>query len=205
MMSGALGLALFAPAATLPSGLLSTPRVAVQQVAASIPEARPTVVDTAALCRLPAQALAPVMQALSKDIARRFHVAESSAAGITHAAFTAGRVRGVDPVLVLAVAAVASQFKSRAVNPVNGATGLMQVMPQWHQDTVVKRGGDPAMLLIQPNINVGAAILADYLDAEDGNLELALARYLGTAGGVHYTKRVQSEMQHLTRVVYLSV
>lgn len=196
MTSGALGLALFAHTASLPSGFLAAQNVAATSIQTPLAAA-----EAPTLCRIPAQALAPALQALSKDIARRFHVAESAAAGITHAAFTAGRIRGVDPMLVLAVAAVESKFKSRAVNPVTGATGLMQVMPQWHQDKILKLGGDPAMLLIEPNITVGTAILADYLDAEDGNVEQALARYLGTAGGAHYTKRVQNEMQHLTKVV----
>jgi soluble lytic murein transglycosylase-like protein len=193
MVSGLLGLALLGHAATLSSGGLAAPMPAY--AASRLPAESP------ALCRMPAQALAPVVQALSKDIARRFHLAESAASGITHAAFTAGSRRGIDPVLVLAVAAVESKFKSRAVNPVTGATGLMQVVPQWHQDKIGKLGGDPAMLLIEPNITVGTAILAEYLEAEDGNLEQALGRYLGSAGGDHYKKRVRVEMQHLANVV----
>jgi soluble lytic murein transglycosylase-like protein len=208
MVSGLLGLALLAHSATLSSGgLMAAARPSAAQSSAAQPGAAPSnatsqlPVESPALCHIPAQALAPAVQALSKDIARRFHLAESAAAGITHAAFTAGRRRGIDPVLVLAVAAVESKFKSRAVNPVTGATGLMQVMPQWHQDKIEKLGGDPAMLLIEPNITVGTAILAEYLEAEDGNLEQALGRYLGRAGGEHYKKRVQVEMQHLANVV----
>jgi soluble lytic murein transglycosylase-like protein len=205
-VSGVLGLALLGYAATLYSGGLAAPIVTAPSSVAP-PAAAPTdatsplPVESPAACRIPAQALAPAVQAVSKDIARRFHLAESAAAGITHAAFTAGRRRGIDPVLVLAVAAVESKFKSSAVNPVTGATGLMQVMPQWHQDKIKKLGGDPAMLLIEPNITVGTAILAEYLEAEDGNLEQALGRYLGSAGGDHYKKRVRVEMQHLANVV----
>ena len=181
-----VGVGLLAHPATLPSGLVSSLRATTELPVLS--------------CRIPVQTLAPAIKALSQDIARRFHLAESAAAGITHAAFTAARVRGVDPLLVLAVAAVESKFKSRAVNPVTGAQGLMQVVPQWHQDKIVTVGGDPSMLLIAPNIAVGTAILADYLDAEDGNLENALGRYLGTAGGLSYSQKVQREMQHLTKV-----
>jgi len=151
-------------------------------------------------CPMPMQSLSPTVVALAKDIARRFHLAQSAAMGITHAAFSAGQMHGVDPVLVLAVAAVESKFKSRIVNPVTGATGLMQVVPQWHQDKIVRVGGDPALLLIRPNITVGTAILAEYLNAEDGNLENALSRYLGSGGGVRYAERVHAELEHLTRV-----
>ncbi len=184
---GVLGLCLLLQTPALRNGPVATPSTAAEVPSVS--------------CAIPVQPLAPAIDALSKDIARRFHVGNGVAIGITHAAFAAGRLRGVDPMLVLAVAAVESKFKSRAVNPVTGAKGLMQVMPQWHQDKIVPVGGDPSLLLIEPNIRVGTDILADYLDAEDGNLENALGRYLGTAGGVSYTKRVHVEMRHLSRVV----
>lgn len=186
ILSILLGAALLARPASLPSGFIATLQAAEAPVLS---------------CRIPVQELAPAIKALSKDIARRFHVAESAAAGIAHAAFTAGRLHGVDPMLVLAVAAVESRFKSHAVNPLTGAQGLMQVVPQWHQDKIVNVGGDPALLLIEPNIAVGTAILADYLDAEDGDLDGALARYLGTSGGIRYSQKVHLEMRHLTRVV----
>jgi soluble lytic murein transglycosylase-like protein len=190
-LCGLLGVGLLAQPASLPSGLVVQP--AVQPVMAAVAAPAPS-------CPMPMQALSPAIGALAKDIARRFHVAHSAAVGITHAAFSAGRMHGVDPVLVLAVAAVESKFKSRAVNPVTGATGLMQVVPQWHQDEIGRVGGDPALLLIRPNITVGTAILAEYLDAEDGNLENALSRYLGSGGGVRYTARVHAELAHLTRI-----
>ena len=191
VLSIAMGAGLLAHPSSLPSGLVATLQAAELR-AVGLP---------ALSCRIPVQELAPRIRALSKDIARRFHLAESAAVGITHAAFTAGRVRGVDPMLVLAVAAVESKFKTHAVNPLTGAKGLMQVVPQWHQDKIVNVGGDPSLLLIEPNIAVGTAILADYLDAEDGDLDGALARYLGTAGGVRYSQRVHLEMRHLTKVV----
>jgi len=62
-------------------------------------------------------------------------------------------------------------------------------------------GGEPSLLLIAPNINVGAAILAEYVDAEDGDVTGALGHYLGTAGADSYVKRVRLEMAHLARVL----
>jgi soluble lytic murein transglycosylase-like protein len=187
VLSILLGVGLLLRTSDLPSGFVSISRASPPLLAMT--------------CQIPAQAIAPEIKALSKYIARRFHVAESAAVGITHAAFAAARLRGIDPKLVLAVAAVESKFKTRAVNPVTGAKGLMQVMPKWHQDEIHNVGGEQSLLLIAPNIDVGAAILAEYLDAEDGNLENALGRYLGTAGGVSYVKSVHVEMAHLTRVV----
>jgi hypothetical protein len=152
-------------------------------------------------CEIPAKQPTPEIKALSEDIAKRFHLMESAAVSITHAAFAAARLRGIDPTLVLAVAAVESKFKPRAVNPATGAKGLMQVLPRWHQAKVLDVGGESSLLLIAPNINVGAAILAEYLDAEDGNIEDALGHYLGSAGAEHYVKLVRLEMAHLTRVL----
>jgi soluble lytic murein transglycosylase-like protein len=152
-------------------------------------------------CRMPATDLAPEIKVLSRDIGRRFHLAQSAAQSITSAAFTAAQVRGIDPTLVLAVAAVESKFKPRAVNPSTGAKGLMQVVAKWHPQKVFGVGGEPSLLLIAPNINVGAAILAEYVDAEDGNITGALGHYLGAAGADTYVQRVRLEMAHLARVL----
>ena len=152
-------------------------------------------------CRILATDMAPGIKALSRDIARRFHLAEGAAVGITRAAFTAAQARGIDPTLVLAIAAVESKFKPGAVNPATGAKGLMQIMPRWHQDKILGIGGESSLLLIAPNIAVGAAIMAEYLDAEDGDIQDALGHYLGTTGAERYVRRVNAEMAHLTRVM----
>src|SRR6202023_4095945 len=55
-------------------------------------------------CRILATDMAPGIKALSRDIARRFHLAEGAAVGITRAAFSAGQARAIDPTLVLAIA-----------------------------------------------------------------------------------------------------
>jgi len=153
------------------------------------------------MCEIPAGGVAPGIKALTRDIARRFHLAEGAAVGITRAAFTAAQARGIDPTLVLAIAAVESKFKPGAVNPTTGAKGLMQIMPRWHHDKILDAGGEPSLMLIAPNIAVGAAIMAEYLDAEDGDIENALGHYLGTTGAERYVRRVNTEMAHLTRVM----
>lgn len=178
--------------------LLHTSDLQSEYISISHPVSRPLLAVT---CPIPAMLIGPEITALSRDIGRRFHLAQSAAQSITSAAFSAARVRGIDPTLVLAVAAVESKFKPRAVNPLTGAKGLMQVVPKWHQDKVLGVGGESSLLLIAPNINVGAAILADYVEAEDGNVSDALARYLGTGGADQYLQRVRLEMAHLARVL----
>ncbi len=155
-------------------------------------------------CLMPAGAILPGVKALAHDIARRFHLRESAAMIITHAAFSAARVQGIDPTLVLAVTAIESRFKSGAINSTSGAKGLMQVLPQYHPHEVLGVGGEPSLLLIAPNINVGAAILAEYLAVTGGDLERALQRYVGAAGADHYVYLVGRERAHLSHVVQAS-
>ena len=151
-------------------------------------------------CSVPANVVVPEMSKLAHDIARRFGLRESAAMVITHAAFSAARVQGIDPTLVLAVAAIESKFKAQAVNSVSGAAGLMQVLPRYHQRQVTEAGGEPSMLLIAPNINVGTAILAEYLAAEAGDIEGALGHYVGSATAEQYVHRVRREMTHMSRI-----
>jgi soluble lytic murein transglycosylase-like protein len=78
---------------------------------------------------------------------------------------------GRDPNLVLAIIAVESRFDPKAVSPV-GATGLMQVMPQWKK--VLGITGD----LADPELSIkyGLQILGFY-DEMYKNLEMALTAY----------------------------
>lgn len=187
-MSLAVGVCLLLRASELP----------LEHVALSQPSSPPLAAPTAPVINK--VSVSPIT-ALARDIARRFHLGRSAAVSITNAAFTAAQDRGIDPTLVLAVAAVESKFRPGAVNPATGATGLMQVVPKWHQDKVMDAGGESSLLLIAPNIDVGAAILAEYVDADAGNITSALGRYLGTAGANRYVNQVQREMEHLAKVL----
>jgi soluble lytic murein transglycosylase-like protein len=93
-----------------------------------------------------------------------------------------GRAAGVDPQLLLSVLLVEDpELAPDAVSPV-GAVGLMQIMPShaggWGCDS-----GD----LFDPDVNIchGARILAHYLEASEGDLEVALLRYNGCVHGTN--------------------
>ncbi len=94
---------------------------------------------------------------------------------------------GLDPQLVLALITVESKFNQYAISP-NGALGIMQVMPFW-----VKQIGTPNqdLLDIRTNIRYGCTILRYYLDKENNNLDLALARYNGSVGQSWYPNLVK--------------
>lgn len=186
--------ALFGLALMLRTSDLQSEFIAAAKVAAAPAPAR------AAICPI-TDVIAPEVAALTHDIGRRFHVTQGAAHSIAAAALSAAHLRGIDPALLLAVAAVESKFRPGAVNPATGATGLMQVVPKWHQDKIQRNGGESSLMLIAPNINVGAAILAEYVAAEDGNIVDALGHYLGTAGADRYINHVRLEMAHFGRVL----
>lgn len=116
-------------------------------------------------------------RALADFIGKRFRVARDAAGGFVAAAFRAGAEHRVDPLLILAVVAVESRFNPVAESS-QGAKGLMQVLPKYHQDKLVEHGGDAALLDPVLNIAIGTRILRDYL-RRAGETESGLQMYGG--------------------------
>lgn len=116
---------------------------------------------------------------LSGHIQRRYQIPEYKAQQIVTAAVRNSEIHQVDPELILAIIAVESTFKERAVSRV-GARGLMQVMPSAHGRKIREIGGHHALFDPVKNIHVGSRILANYLDDHSGNLRRALLSYNGS-------------------------
>lgn len=116
---------------------------------------------------------------LSGHIQSRYQIPDYKAQQIVAAAVHSGETHQVEPELILAVIAVESMFRERAISRV-GARGLMQVMPGSHSGKVREIGGRQALFDPDKNIHTGAWILADYLDDQSGNLRRALLRYNGS-------------------------
>jgi soluble lytic murein transglycosylase-like protein len=94
---------------------------------------------------------------------------------------------GLEPALVLGLVQVESGFRKYAISSA-GARGYMQVMPFW---TRLIGDGDAASLFhMQTNLRFGCVILRHYLDAERGDLFLALGRYNGSRGKPQYPNAV---------------
>lgn len=93
--------------------------------------------------------------------------------------------QGLDPLLVLAVMDVESNFNRHAESHV-GAQGLMQVMPFWK-----KEYGHPDDDLFNPKVNIryGCKILRHYLDRYKKPVK-ALAAYNGSIGKSKYPDKV---------------
>ena len=95
------------------------------------------------------------------------------------------KIEGLDPLLVLAVMDVESNFNRFAESHV-GAQGLMQVMPFWKKEI-----GHPDDDLFNPIVNIeyGCKILRHYLDRYKKPVK-ALAAYNGSIGRTKYPDKV---------------
>lgn len=100
-----------------------------------------------------------------------------------HAAATRAKV---PPEMVLAVIQIESNFDYAAISSA-GALGLMQVMPFWKSELGRE---DDNLLDMQTNLRYGTAILAHYLQRENGNWVRALNRYNGRLNNNPYANKV---------------
>ncbi|NOT10946.1 MAG: lytic transglycosylase domain-containing protein [Methylococcaceae bacterium] len=121
------------------------------------------------------------VKVLTNFIQDKFNISQSKASTIVAEAFRNGIKRDLQPELILAVIAVESTFREKAVSSV-GARGLMQVDPTAHPKKVKSIGGLRALYDPKKNISVGTHILAQYLNLSAGNLRRTLLRYNGSLG-----------------------
>ena len=111
----------------------------------------------------------------------------------------------IDPVLLLAVISVESNFNPNTKSTA-GAEGLMQVMTSVHKDKYALYGGTSDAVKPEVNIRVGAYILK-YLIASAGSLRNGLKFYVGAAnaeddGG--YADKVMAERRRIICLLYTS-
>ena len=142
---------------------------------------------------------------LSNYIQKTFKVSPSKVDTIVTAAVDIGSKHNLDPELILAIIAVESTFRERAVSRM-GARGLMQVLPRSHPKKVKKIGGVHALFDPKKNISTGSKILVQYLDKSNGNLRRALLRYNGSLSNPRsrYPRKVLGIYNKLKQVAGLS-
>ncbi|HEX7052564.1 MAG TPA: lytic transglycosylase domain-containing protein [Burkholderiales bacterium] len=138
---------------------------------------------------------------LARYLARRYVVALAASEQVVQAAYAAAEEVGLDPLLLLAVAAVESSFNPLAES-VMGAKGLMQIIPKWHRDKLARLGGDEALFDPEANILLGAIILKEYV-RRTGNLEAGLQFYNGAFFDptAQYARKVMAERARLEAVL----
>ncbi|MBN8492333.1 MAG: lytic transglycosylase domain-containing protein [Burkholderiales bacterium] len=145
--------------------------------------------------------LTPQQAALAKWISRRYNVALEPIGRLVQEAWAIGHAVGLDPTLILAIAAIESRFNPFAQSAM-GAQGLMQVMTRVHVDKYEPFGGTHAAFDPISNLKVGVQVLRECI-ARAGGLEAGLRWYVGAAntdddGG--YIGKVLAEQTHMKRV-----
>ncbi|MGR9086412.1 MAG: lytic transglycosylase domain-containing protein [Gammaproteobacteria bacterium] len=144
------------------------------------------------------------IKSLSNFIHRHFKISENKASLIVEEAFRNGLKQNLQPELILAIIAVESRFKEKAISPV-GARGLMQVLASAHPKKVKNIGGTKGLYDPRKNISIGSNILAQYKDLSKGNIRRALLRYNGSLGN-HRSRypdkvfRIYKQMKNTTRL-----
>jgi soluble lytic murein transglycosylase-like protein len=116
---------------------------------------------------------------VTQYIQKTFKVAPHKTIAIITEAIYNGRKHNLQPELILAVIAVESTFRENAVSHA-GARGLMQILPRAHPKKVKALGGIEALFQLKRNIATGTAILNEYMQRSEGDLQKALLRYNGS-------------------------
>ena len=139
--------------------------------------------------------------ALADFVARRYRVSQEMAYDLVRLAHSTGHQLGLDPLLIIAVIAIESRFNPIAES-INGAKGLMQIIPKYHTDKLEEYGGEKAVFDPVANIKVGSRILHEYIRLT-GNLGIALQMYAGALGDGEdqYTTKVMNEQQRLRQAL----
>lgn len=138
--------------------------------------------------------LPPAQAAIAQSLAGTYRVAPEPVAALVHEAYMIGPPLGLAPNLILAVAAVESNFHPY-IQSQAGAQGLMQIMTRVHNQRLKDEGGTLAVFDPVVNLRVGAKILRDCVRLMGGSTEAGLRFYLGggntsTDAGDGYVQKV---------------
>jgi soluble lytic murein transglycosylase-like protein len=142
-------------------------------------------------------------QALADSLGKRYRVSKEALERFIHLAYSAGQMTKIDPLLILAVMAVESSFNPIAES-VMGAKGLMQIIPEFHQDKLAgPLGREVNALDPETNILAGAKVLREYATRSGEDLVAALRLYGGTAQDPAnpYPTKVLSERERLQQIL----
>jgi soluble lytic murein transglycosylase-like protein len=121
----------------------------------------------------------PAVAKVSAYVARAYRISEDQSLEIVSHAFAVAEASALSPFLILGIIAQESSFNPKARSSV-GATGLMQILPRWHPEKIAAIGGITKLTRKRANIQVGAAVLNEYLGRGRG-LSWALKKYSGGA------------------------
>jgi soluble lytic murein transglycosylase-like protein len=180
------------------------------QAPATAPDRSPEPIATRATSQHPAAA---VVQAnfvpqthfaqIAEVVAKRYRVSSQATLDLVRTAYREANRNGLDPVLILAVVAIESRFNPIAQSD-QGAMGLMQIVPRFHEDKLARRDG--SVLDPQVNIEVGTQLLREYI-SRAGTEAAGLQLYNGSADdpAAAYATKVMSERDRLRHAIRRAV
>jgi hypothetical protein len=130
---------------------------------------------------------------ISAYLTQKFGLTKDKAQKISDAVQSAASKYSLPTALLLAIISIESRFKEKA-RGANGATGLMQVVPQAHRGLLrnVKDLTEPGA-----NIEAGSAILYGYMRSANGDLNAALKSYGGSKA---YAQKVSLRVEDFVTV-----
>jgi hypothetical protein len=117
-------------------------------------------------------------RAVATWLSRKYRVGAEPIAALIIEARDLSRGHQIHPSLMLALAAVESNFSPFAQSEA-GAQGIMQIMRPVHASRFRKYGGDQLMFDPIVNFKVGIEILQDCIRLRGGSVEAGLGCYLG--------------------------
>jgi len=140
--------------------------------------------------------------AVAQWLANKYRVAPEPLAALVAEAHVLSKSTRLSPNLILAVAAIESNFHPYVQSSV-GAQGLMQVMTKIHEEKYRPYGGRMAAFDPVINMRVGVSVLQEVIRIKGGSLEEGLKFYLGgydltEDGG--YVAKVMAEKERLDQV-----
>lgn len=139
------------------------------------------------------------IEKISNIIAEQYNVSPRKAKLVVKKAYELSKIHNVDPMTIIGITAVESEFNEKAKNP-SGAVGLMQPLPRAHPDKIKelrKKGG--SLYNIADNMEIGTSIYSEYLRKHNGNRTKALQQYNGALNDKKriYAKKVYKAIHEI--------
>jgi len=140
---------------------------------------------------------------IAEVVAKRYRVSSHATLDLVRTAYREGNRNGLDPLLILAVVAIESNFNPIAQSG-QGAVGLMQIVPRFHEDKLARHDG--SALDPQINIEVGTQVLREYI-SRAGTEAAGLQLYNGSPDdpAAAYSTKVMSERDRLRQAIKRAV
>lgn len=122
--------------------------------------------------------ISPRLQAALDYSARRYRVSPQALMPIFEAAQENAQALGLDPLLIVSVIAVESNFNPFSES-VMGAQGLMQIIPRFHKDKLPAGSGEAPLFDPIINVAVGSKVLQEYI-RRNGSVAAGLQQFNGS-------------------------